>query len=148
MDRDKQVAWMHRSIMEQYLYMLFLCSLEFLFWHLGIQFAIRAWNPKMTRHDLMRISLAMIMSSFGKLLLIVLAIWDYSDLEHSWLINLLVFMTNGVALSGKIFLSLIKVLLESSRYFAFLILIAGLLSKLSIQLICASLDTHLNVVLF
>lgn len=54
-------------------------------------------------NELERISLGIVLSSFGKLLLIAMAIWNFSDLEHSWLINVIVLASNSVALSGMIF---------------------------------------------
>ena len=42
----------------------------------------------------------LILSSFGKLLHIVTVIWDYNDLEFSYLINITVFTSNIEAISG------------------------------------------------
>lgn len=46
------------------------------------------------------ISSALIISSFPKLLFILMIIWDYDELEFSWLVNLLVLTSNAEALSG------------------------------------------------
>ncbi|KAJ3401196.1 sterol homeostasis protein, partial [Chytridiales sp. JEL 0842] len=46
-----------------------------------------------------KISMALVLSSFGKLLLIAMVIWDYNELEYSWLVNLLVLTSNLEALS-------------------------------------------------
>jgi hypothetical protein len=46
--------------------------------------------------------MALILSSFGKLLLILMVIWDYNELQYSWLVNLLVLTSNVEALSGSL----------------------------------------------
>ncbi|KAF9973649.1 sterol homeostasis protein [Actinomortierella ambigua] len=46
------------------------------------------------------ITTALIISSFGKMLMMLMVIWDYTELEYSWLlINLIVFTSNIEALS-------------------------------------------------
>ena len=48
------------------------------------------------------ITTTLIISSFGKMLLILMVIWDYTGLEYSWhLVNLIVLTSNIEALSGK-----------------------------------------------
>lgn len=42
----------------------------------------------------------LILSSFGKLLHIVMIIWDYHEMEFDFLINLIVFTSNLEAISG------------------------------------------------
>ncbi|KAI9312291.1 Arv1-like family-domain-containing protein, partial [Dichotomocladium elegans] len=44
------------------------------------------------------VSMALIISSFGKMLLILMVIWDYKQLEYSWLVSLIVFASNAEAL--------------------------------------------------
>jgi hypothetical protein len=46
------------------------------------------------------ISMALIISSFGKMLLIFMVIWDYKQLEYSWLVSIIVLASNTEALSG------------------------------------------------
>jgi hypothetical protein len=46
--------------------------------------------------------MALVISSFPKLLLILMVIWDYSDMEYSWLIHILVLTSNVEALSGTV----------------------------------------------
>jgi uncharacterized membrane protein YccC len=46
--------------------------------------------------------MALIISSFGKMLLILMVIWDYKQLEYSWLVSIIVLASNTEALSGKI----------------------------------------------
>ena len=88
-------------MLEQYFYMLFLCTFEFLFWHIGIWIgSMILLYKKFSFSELERLSLGVVLSSFGKLLLIAMAIWNFSDLEHSWLINVIVLSSNSVALSG------------------------------------------------
>lgn len=56
------------------------------------------------------VSMALIISSFGKMLLILMVIWDYKQLEYSWLVSIIVLASNTEALSGKdvIFIETIK----------------------------------------
>lgn len=42
----------------------------------------------------------LIISSFGKLLHIVMIIWDYHEMEFDFLINLIVFTSNLEAIAG------------------------------------------------
>jgi hypothetical protein len=44
--------------------------------------------------------MALIISSFGKMLLIFMVIWDYKQLEYSWLVSIIVLASNTEALSG------------------------------------------------
>lgn len=46
--------------------------------------------------------MALIISSFGKMLLILMVIWDYKQLEYSWLVSIIVLASNTEALSGMI----------------------------------------------
>lgn len=46
------------------------------------------------------VSMALIISSFGKMLLILMVIWDYKQLEYSWLVSTIVLASNTEALSG------------------------------------------------
>lgn len=46
------------------------------------------------------VSMALIISSFGKMLLILMVIWDYKQLEYSWLVSIIVMASNIEALSG------------------------------------------------
>lgn len=55
----------------------------------------------MNQHRYNYVSMALIISSFGKMLLILMVIWDYKQLEYSWLVNIIVLASNTEALSGK-----------------------------------------------
>ena len=81
----------------QYFYLFVLCFLEFTIYHFGLRIFIYYIYRSNALDD---ISCALVISSFGKLLLLCLSIWDYNDLEYSWLFGLVIFMTNSVALSG------------------------------------------------
>ncbi|KAI9144001.1 Arv1 protein [Paraphysoderma sedebokerense] len=50
-------------------------------------------------------SAALILSSFEKLLLILMVIWGYNRLEYSWVFSLLVVSSNVEGLSGTIYFS-------------------------------------------
>jgi len=62
--------------------------------YLGRRYAIVKYNY---------ISMALIISSFGKMLLILMVIWDYKELEYGWLISIVVLTSNVEAL--KVFLN-------------------------------------------
>ncbi|KAG2208332.1 hypothetical protein INT47_006188 [Mucor saturninus] len=85
----------------QYLYILALCIFEFIVFHCCINVAIRWYfrnQEKRIRYNY--VSMALIISSFGKMLLILMVIWDYKQLEYSWLVSIIVLASNTEALSG------------------------------------------------
>ena len=47
------------------------------------------------------ILLALVLSSFGKVLHIFMLIWNFNELEYSWLANASVLTSNAEALAGK-----------------------------------------------
>lgn len=71
---------------------------EFITFHLAVRCAVRWHNP---RYRLNYVSMALIISSFGKMLLILMVIWDYKQLEYSWLVSIIVLASNVEALSGR-----------------------------------------------
>ncbi|KAL4211725.1 sterol homeostasis protein [Rhizopus azygosporus] len=85
----------------QYLYILALCIMEFAMFHLVIHLIIWLsclWKQeKRIRYNY--VSMALIISSFGKMLLILMVIWDYKQLEYSWLVSIIVMASNIEALS-------------------------------------------------
>jgi len=56
-------------------------------------------NKSMIRYNY--VNTAIIVSSFGKSISILMAIWDYKDIKYSWWVNLFVFTSNVEALHGK-----------------------------------------------
>ncbi|KAF9164747.1 sterol homeostasis protein [Actinomortierella ambigua] len=90
------------SLVLQYLYILFLCVIEFLSFHFGVRLIVSLWYG--SRYAILKynyITTALIISSFGKMLMMLMVIWDYTELEYSWLlINLIVFTSNIEALSA------------------------------------------------
>lgn len=84
----------------QYLYLFGLSFAEFAVFQLMARFACVAflgWEAVIPKMD--SIIAGLILSSFGKLLHIVVVIWDYHDMEFSYLINLIVFTSNLEAVS-------------------------------------------------
>lgn len=79
--------------------------IEFLAFHFGVRLIVSLWYGG--RYAILKynyITTTLIISSFGKMLLILMVIWDYTELEHSWhLVNFIVFTSNVEALSGKFF---------------------------------------------
>ncbi|KAM3580287.1 sterol homeostasis protein [Umbelopsis sp. WA50703] len=103
-------TFMEQPLFYQYLYILLLCIIEFLVFHIGVHTAIR-WlfrgqNSQSIRHNY--IAMALIVSSFGKMLLILMVIWDYKQLEYSWLVSIIVLTSNIEALSVFLHIGYIK----------------------------------------
>ena len=81
-----------------YLHVLVLCLLEFFIVHLVIRLMVFITVAKpIVKYNYL--STALIISSFAKLLLILMVIWDF-DLEYSWLVGIIVLSSNAEALSG------------------------------------------------
>ncbi|ORY94474.1 Arv1 protein [Syncephalastrum racemosum] len=95
---DHDTAFIQRPLYFQYFYILALCIFEFITFHLAVRCAVR-WHS--LHYRLNYVSMALIISSFGKMLLILMVIWDYKQLEYSWLVSIIVLASNVEALSGK-----------------------------------------------
>ncbi|KAK4519782.1 40S ribosomal protein S25 [Mucor velutinosus] len=97
---DYDTKFIEQPLYYQYLYILTLCIFEFIVFHCCINLAIRVYfrnQNKRIRHNY--VSMALIISSFGKMLLILMVIWDYKQLEYSWLVGIIVLASNTEALS-------------------------------------------------
>ncbi|KAF1805306.1 Arv1-like family-domain-containing protein [Mucor lusitanicus] len=97
---DYDTKFIEQPLYYQYLYILTLCIFEFIVFHCCINLAIRVYfrnQNKRIRHNY--VSMALIISSFGKMLLILMVIWDYKQLEYSWLVSIIVLASNTEALS-------------------------------------------------
>ncbi|KAF9943284.1 sterol homeostasis protein [Mortierella alpina] len=96
-----EVGFAQHALIFQYLYILFLCIIEFLSFHFGVRLIVSLWYGG--RYAILKynyLTTTLIISSFGKMLLILMVIWDYTELEHSWhLVNFIVFTSNVEALS-------------------------------------------------
>ncbi|KAF9168819.1 sterol homeostasis protein [Mortierella sp. AD010] len=95
------VSFSQHALVFQYLYILFLCIIEFLSFHFGVRLIVSLWYGG--RYAILKynyITTTLIISSFAKMLLILMVIWDYTELEHSWhLVNFIVLTSNIEALS-------------------------------------------------
>ncbi|KAG0092687.1 sterol homeostasis protein [Podila epicladia] len=109
------------------LYILFLCVIEFLSFHFGVRLIISLWYGG--RYAILKynyITTTLIISSFGKMLLILMVIWDYTELEHSWLlVNFIVFTSNIEALS---------VFLDAGYLPTTLVIVFGILCRILMQI--------------
>jgi hypothetical protein len=86
----------------QYGYILTYCVVEHAAFHAGVQLAMR-WRFH-GRYAIIKynyLSMALIISSFTKLISLLMAIWNYVHLEYSWLLNCLVLTSNAEATTGK-----------------------------------------------
>lgn len=88
------------SVHIQYFYMLALCSAEFLAFHIGVRLSATLFGHGLSLKDNNHISMALILSSFGKILLLIMVIWDYGNLDPSFLINIFVLCSNVCAIKG------------------------------------------------
>ncbi|KAL0073872.1 Arv1 protein [Phycomyces blakesleeanus] len=101
-DTEYDVNFIKQPLCYQYLYILALC--------IFVRWCFRGQN-KPVRYVLINyrlllkfynyVAMALIISSFGKMLLILMVIWDYKQLEYSWLVSIIVLVSNVEALSGK-----------------------------------------------
>lgn len=72
------------------------------------------------------VTMAVVLSSFGKLIIILMAIWDYNDMEYSWGVNVFVLTSNAEALS---------VFLDVAYWKAALVVCTGLALKIAAQMV-------------
>jgi len=123
----------HTHVVAQYCYILSLCVLEFLIVHVIVRVAVaRLLQDRYVIVKYNYISMALILSSFAKLLLILMIIWDYMyEMEYAWLVHILVLTSNAEALS---------VFLESSYVVAFMLMGLALLGRTLLQLMVHQLD--------
>ncbi|CAO3682819.1 unnamed protein product [Rhizopus stolonifer] len=94
--------FIEKSLPYQYLYILALCIFEFVMFHCFVHLVIRLrslWKKQEKQIRYNYVSMALIISSFGKMLLILMVIWDYRQLEYSWLVGTIVLASNIEALS-------------------------------------------------
>lgn len=114
----------------QYLMVLGICLLEFFIFHIVIRgmISLLIEGEEVTLAKGNHISMALVLSSFGKILLIVMVIWDYGKLNPAFFINLFVLICNFVALQVCLDVS---TWLSSCR--VFLILLAAVSIKTGVQ---------------
>jgi len=108
--------------------LLLLCLLETVVYHLGIMQAVRSFYIK-NKYAIIKynyISNALIISSFGKLIIVLMVIWDYNDMAYTWWINVFVLSSNAEALS---------VFLETQYWQSLFFVLIGQAFRLLFQLI-------------
>lgn len=82
--------------------------------------------------------MALVLSSFGKILLILMVIWDYGRLNPTYLINWFVFACNFQA---------VKVTLRLGSVATFLVMIFGFVSKVFVRLLTGLYDPAESLIL-
>ncbi|KAI9591905.1 Arv1 protein [Syncephalis fuscata] len=90
------------SALTQYIYLLLLCTIELGVFHATIRYMV--WLLYAKKHPIIKynyLSMALIISSFSKLLLILMVIWEYSRLEYARLLGLFEITSNLEAVSGN-----------------------------------------------
>ncbi|KAL1923921.1 uncharacterized protein VTP21DRAFT_6956 [Calcarisporiella thermophila] len=97
---DLALAFMQQPLYYQYVYILTLCAVEFLAYQMSVIFAVKLCMG--SRYAILKynyITMTLILSSFGKMLLILMVIWSFHELEYSWLVSIFVFTSNVEALA-------------------------------------------------
>ncbi|KAI8047862.1 Arv1 protein [Syncephalis plumigaleata] len=88
------------SAFTQYFYLLLLCTIELVVFHLTVHCLV--WLLYAKKHPIIKynyLSMALIISSFSKLLLILMIIWNYSRPEYARLLGLFEITSNLEAVS-------------------------------------------------
>ncbi|RKP40276.1 Arv1 protein [Dimargaris cristalligena] len=103
MDPDEQPAFFYNQpFYLQYCCILFLSVAEFWTFYLGVQLAYQwLFTDSAASRRPSSSFVPLVVSSFGKLLTILIVIWNYSDAHYSWMLNVLVFSSNIIALASK-----------------------------------------------
>eukprot|EP00842_Homolaphlyctis_polyrhiza_P003507 jgi/Hompol1/4157/HPOL_003502-RA len=127
---DLAVAPEDVSLHSQYLYILAVCTLD-----VARYICAFAWMANLST-SLNRLSMALVLSSFGKVLLIVMVVWNYGATDPSILVNILVITSNIEAIS---------VFMKTTIPATIGILGAGLASKLAIQYTARTLDPTIEL---
>lgn len=83
--------------------------------------------------------LALVVSSFGKLVHILMLIWNFNELEYSWLVNASVLTSNAEALCA---------LFKTNYWKAYSILAISIGIKLFFQFTLSQYDSKFPVILF
>ncbi|TPX45588.1 hypothetical protein SeMB42_g03943 [Synchytrium endobioticum] len=109
----------HRDwpLLYQYLYILSMSAFSFFSLLAGILFGaflFKGWRFVKQRYDI--ICLSIVISSFGKLLPLLMVIWDYEGVEYVWVAQVFVLVSNMEAL---------LVYLEAGRVIPLLIMMWG-----------------------
>jgi hypothetical protein len=99
--------------------------------HIGIRVAaiLCGYNPSAKDGNLL--SMCLILSSFGKILLLVMVIWDYGNLDPSFLINIFVIFSNICAVNG--IKDIDAGLLRKGLAVTIFVILIGILGKLATQ---------------
>lgn len=106
LERLNLLTTVYIPIHVQYLYMLALVSSETVMFHYFIRTLSRFLvsgnhSPSGGFKSRNLISMAIILSSFGRILLLAMVVWDYGNLDPTSVIELFVFMSNTCAISGN-----------------------------------------------
>ena len=110
-----------------------LCLFEFLAFHLGVRLLTRS------KKEAGKLSVGLIISSFGKLLHILMVIWEYNDLEYSWLVNTIVYTSNA---------EVISIFFDQKYWKAYLVLSFGLFCKFLVQYASTFFDSTIPLLFF
>lgn len=82
--------------------------------------------------------MALILSNFGKLLLILMIIWDYNELEYSWLVSIFALTSNIEAIS---------VVLHEGYLKTMMFLGGSMICKLFVQFLIRQFDSSQKIIL-
>ncbi|OZJ05498.1 hypothetical protein BZG36_01892 [Bifiguratus adelaidae] len=124
---QQQSVFLTQSIVYQYLYILLFCAYEFTVFQVAVRWAVywfvdprtgrgedkhpapsTAVSSHPTSISYPQVTTALIISSFGKMLPILMVIWDYNEQSYAWLISLVVLTSNAEALAAFLRTSYLK----------------------------------------
>jgi hypothetical protein len=114
--------------------------------HVGVRFAaiLCGYNASAKHGNLL--SMSLILSSFGKILLLVMVIWDYGNLDPSFMINIFVIFSNMCAVNGIIDID--AGLLRKGLAVTIFVILFGILGKLATQRIALYIQPAFGELLF
>ena len=138
LDRVVEYQTSDKPLHIQYLNMLLFCLAEFVFYHASIRWIVH-WIKPVTLAQANRLSMAVILSSFGKILLLIMVIWDYGNMDPFFFVNTFVYMSNFGA---------IRVCLDTGFFQTLLIMLVGISSHVITLLTAARFNPELERILY
>ncbi len=107
-----------------YCYVLFSSLIELAVFHLVVRITIAFTFTQYAIIKYNYVSMALILSSFSKLLLILMIIWDYNEIQYTWVVGLYALASNVEALTA---------FLDTSYLTSAFIIAFGVFAKIIVQ---------------
>ena len=105
--------------------------------HVGVMTAVKyyVWE----KYAIMKynyVTMAIILSSFGKLIIVLMVIWDYNDMEYAWWANVFVLTSNAEA---------IAVFLDVDYWKGFVVVLSATALKIALQMVIHLIDPSIPI---